>query len=454
MAATETDRELRDDVRKAMRQLSTRFVVAVLAIAALVLAGQFVVGQALEEQLAQVGLSNLARKQRARLQLLPARLLQLQLAQTDEDRATSRRLLGDASRALSLGERLLDTGGPEDLLPPERSDEVRRVLGVLEAPVEAAAGLTLRIAEGTGEGLGEDELAARSRELQRLVVLGGDAFDRLVLACDQERAAPLQRLQRVDRTLDLLSLALLAALALLVFRPLWRRLEEEVEEILRVEALVGQQNDLLTQRNRELEQSRRQLEQLATRDGLTGLRNHRTFQEVLASEMQRALRAKRPLSLLLLDVDHFKRFNDSFGHPAGDEVLRRVASLAEKAVRQVDVVARYGGEEFVVVLPDADEAAARLAGERVREAIAAESWPQRAVTVSIGAATLSPRIEGREMLVALADRALYAAKHAGRNRFIHADDLPPEVPPVAPAGESSTTARPPTPAPLRPPAEA
>lgn len=162
------------------------------------------------------------------------------------------------------------------------------------------------------------------------------------------------------------------------------------------------------------------LDALARLDGLTGVANRRQFDAVLQAEWNRACRQGNALSLLLIDIDHFKRFNDTYGHPAGDRCLREVAAaLRATAARGGDLVARYGGEEFAVVAPATCPESARELGERLRaavQAIPAGVLPQ-AVTVSVGVAgTRPPRLHPPEALLAGADAALYAAKRAGRNR--------------------------------------
>ncbi len=166
---------------------------------------------------------------------------------------------------------------------------------------------------------------------------------------------------------------------------------------------------------------RKQYERDATLDGLTGLYNRRWLDERLGRLVNRQRRSGDPLSLLMLDVDHFKRFNESYGHAAGDHVLATVASVILRSVRPTDLVARYGGEEMVVLLPDTPESGARTAGERVRSEIAAtpltlaDGRALPPVTVSIGVAELGAGMEGGALL-RQADAALYRAKAAGRNR--------------------------------------
>jgi diguanylate cyclase (GGDEF)-like protein len=168
----------------------------------------------------------------------------------------------------------------------------------------------------------------------------------------------------------------------------------------------------------------RSLEQLTLQDNLTGLCNRRLFDTALVDEFQRARRAGTPLALLMIDVDYFKRYNDLYGHPAGDECLRQLGeTLAESGCRPGDVAVRYGGEELAVLLPDTDEDGAFAMGERFRHAVLARAIthagnPQAVVTVSVGSAPCHPGQEGssREALVDAADKALYAAKGAGRNQ--------------------------------------
>lgn len=178
----------------------------------------------------------------------------------------------------------------------------------------------------------------------------------------------------------------------------------------------------LAEYRRQLEEANARLELLATTDGLTGLNNRRAFQSALTEEVNRATRISLPLSLLLLDVDHFKQFNDDFGHPAGDVVLRDLAHRLGECTRSTDFVARYGGEEFAILLPNTDQAGAVVLAERVRRAVAEGEWRERAVTVSIGAATYRTSFDSDASFVSAADAALYRSKKGGRNRVCHANE--------------------------------
>jgi two-component system cell cycle response regulator len=166
----------------------------------------------------------------------------------------------------------------------------------------------------------------------------------------------------------------------------------------------------------QLKALNQKLQSLAVTDGLTGLHNHRAFQDYLEEQFQVAMRNKQPLALILMDVDHFKQYNDTYGHQAGDEVLRQVAQILSAHVREGDFVARYGGEEFVIVLPRTDLESAVAVAERLREAVQSAEWRLRPVTGSFGVACIRPDMETRQELIEAADQALYQAKKNGRNR--------------------------------------
>jgi diguanylate cyclase (GGDEF)-like protein len=183
----------------------------------------------------------------------------------------------------------------------------------------------------------------------------------------------------------------------------------------------------ITERKRiefRLEEANQRLEVLARQDALTGLANRRHFDETLAAEFRRAAREKTSLSLIMLDADHFKRFNDIYGHPVGDSCLRSIALALQQGLnRPADFVARYGGEEFAVLAPNTTQSGAFELAERLREAVHGlriphEASPRKNVTISLGVASVAPA-QGEyraEDLVTAADTALYAAKKAGRDQ--------------------------------------
>ncbi len=177
----------------------------------------------------------------------------------------------------------------------------------------------------------------------------------------------------------------------------------------------------VSERTRELAEANARLAQLAVTDGLTGLYNHRHFHERLALEVERSGRNGLPLALFMIDVDHFKKYNDRNGHPAGDDVLRQVARLLADGRRANDFCARYGGEEFAVVLVDTPKLTAAQVAEKLRQRIAeyaflhGDGQPSGRLTVSVGVASYPEDAGDAEALVRAADEALYKAKSGGRN---------------------------------------
>lgn len=203
----------------------------------------------------------------------------------------------------------------------------------------------------------------------------------------------------------------------------------EAEEQAALAALARQAMVLLElrrearqrQRYQELlEEANARLRLQADHDELTGLFNRRVLLSRFKEEFYRALRYEQPLSLLLLDVDEFRAYNEAFGQAAGDEVLQRIAHFIRQTLRAGDIPARYGGEEFAVVLPNTPLQGALALAERLRAGVAQIPWPKRPITLSIGVAAQTAAAEDPHTLIAAADEALYEAKRAGRNRVVQA----------------------------------
>ena len=197
-----------------------------------------------------------------------------------------------------------------------------------------------------------------------------------------------------------------------------------IEEYQEQAKLASAELERRLQIERELRAARLRAERLSTIDVLTGIANRRKFDDALNEEMGRAFRAQKPISVILIDVDRFKQFNDAYGHAAGDDCLAEVGEiLGPFARRSGDLAARYGGEEFVLLLPDSDREAAAHIAEEIRAAIVARAIAHESsdvaplVTASVGVATVIPTVGiTPRSLIEAADKALYEAKRRGRNQ--------------------------------------
>jgi diguanylate cyclase (GGDEF)-like protein len=303
----------------------------------------------------------------------------------------------------------------------ERQDGTRVVRSALPLPEH---GLVLVSEEEERHAYGHADAAVRSVVVVNLLIvclLGAAAF-RLALSI----ARPLEALARAARRIrhgESVRLPepaggeeveeLTRSLA-----DMTARLGENASALEESRAALASANDRLRLQNAELHHANEVLEQLSITDGLTRLHNHRFFQDAMVRETKRASRTGQPLSLIMVDLDHFKAWNDRLGHAAGDLILRRVAEIMSELVRDTDVLARYGGEEFALLAPNTEIEGAAMLAEKIRSQVSARPLfleppsEREPVTVSIGVA----RYEGdREALFRDADRALYCAKDLGRN---------------------------------------
>jgi diguanylate cyclase (GGDEF)-like protein len=196
-------------------------------------------------------------------------------------------------------------------------------------------------------------------------------------------------------------------------------ISERNAALQRVEEYASQ----LTMQKLELESMNQRLSHLAVTDGLTGLWNHRRFQEMLDESVRTFAVRGAPFSLLLFDVDHFKSYNDEFGHQVGDHVLRQFSEVLKSTSRVGELPARYGGEEFAVLLHCCGRKEAMAVAERFQNAIREQRWRHRPVTSSVGVATFSEADLSGPELVRRADTALYASKQAGRNCCTHWEEI-------------------------------
>ncbi len=305
------------------------------------------------------------------------------------------------------------------------------------AQVRAASELILGLPTPRAEPITQEEMTAYHCQVAAITA----SLDQLHELAMQEADAAHAQAQAIVRRAVLFTtlvslggLALAVGAALLLARAILRPLRELQRGVASYGAgdfayriplgtpdELGQLAGAFNEMAGRVKESQAALHELATHDGLTGLDNRREFERVLGAELERARRYGQPLVLLMLDLDHFKAFNDTYGHQAGDEALRTVGRLMRQTARATDHAARYGGEELALILPQTPFDSALPLAERLRNAIAHQPFPvkdgQRAhITVSIGIAAFPEDAQFAEELVAAADRALYAAKAGGRNR--------------------------------------
>lgn len=193
-----------------------------------------------------------------------------------------------------------------------------------------------------------------------------------------------------------------------------------VKSLLRIKHL----HDELERKIKELESTQKKLYQLAITDGLTELFNYRYFNEQLVHELSRAKRHNLNVSVAMLDIDYFKHYNDTHGHPAGDKVLKTIAHLLRSNIRKIDVAARYGGEEFALILIETKKTSAAIVAKKIEKLIEdypftnKETQPNGKITISMGVASYPEDTQDPERLVTIADKRLYKAKAQGRNRVV------------------------------------
>ena len=288
-----------------------------------------------------------------------------------------------------------------------------QALGIMDKESFALVITDIKMPGMTGLELLE-KIKARYPDTQVIIITSHASLETAVSAI---RHGAYDYLFKPFEDLDLISAAARRALEMVILTRENRRLMESLEK-----------------KNVQLQNANRILQDLACRDGLTRLFNHRYFQDVIHNEIHRAKRNGGVFSLLFLDLDHFKHYNDMHGHLEGDRLLRKVGEILLKSVRRSDIVARYGGEEFVVMMPATPKKNAAVMGEKLRRYIenfpfpGRESQPLKKVTVSVGIASFPEDGAERPELVERADGAMYRAKKLGRNSVWTAktEDGPPD----------------------------
>ena len=238
-----------------------------------------------------------------------------------------------------------------------------------------------------------------------LVVVGATAFrlGLLIVRPLERLAAGAAEVSTGDLSVDLPNTAGgEVGMLTKVFNHMVRRLREGRQQL-------ADANETLKTKNEELER-------LAVTDGLTGLSNHRSLMQRLGEEGIRSKRNKKPFAVIMADVDYFKAYNDDYGHPAGDEILKRMGAILREATRTMDYVARYGGEEFAILLPETTIGGAMEVAERIRAKVESTGFPNRQITLSIGVAEFPRHSDSSKGVMKAADVALYHAKRGGRNQ--------------------------------------
>ncbi|MBF0549223.1 MAG: diguanylate cyclase [Deltaproteobacteria bacterium] len=376
--------------------LTTRYVVALAIVAALLIAGQVVVQYAIFAQEDDSRTINLAGRQRMLFQAICRQALAIEVA---PDRSmlgkAAFRLRADLTEFNRVHEALLH-GDTALGLNGVNSPEVMALFAELEpsrlAIVNSSTQLLGAIKTSRERFVPSDQVAvilSHEREF-------AEKMERIVFRYDWESHQRVTMLRYIGLILTGAILLVLVMEALFIFRPAVKQIGRDIEY----------------------------LQNLSLRDGLSGVANRRRFDDFLDMEWRRAIREGQPVSLIMMDIDYFKAFNDTYGHQEGDEVLTRVAQTAVKLVkRPADLVARYGGEEFAVVLPGTGLVGARHVAENIRQAvqqlgIAHSLSPiNQFVTVSLGVAGQIPSVNSLPgQLIQAADEALYRAKKEGRNR--------------------------------------
>ena len=310
-------------------------------------------------------------------------------------------------------------------------DDQAIVAAAVKQMLAAEPGVTLHYCNDAAKAVDTAIAIGATVILQDLIMPGADGYElvRTYRATPQLSAVPVIVLSSNEDAQGKSRAFAIGATDYLV------KLPDKIELIARVRAHARsyvaqlQRDDAYRQLQmlkQQLEEQNAVLARLSQQDGLTGIGNRRRFDDSLTGEWRRCAREKSPLSLVLIDVDMFKKYNDHYGHQAGDDCLRKVAlTLRECAHRPGDVVARYGGEEFVVLLPGTDGPGAAFVAEQLRQRVVAMALPHEAsavsdiVTISLGVATCVPTADAAAAtLVGAADANLYEAKRSGRNRLV------------------------------------
>lgn len=389
--------------------LTKRYLLALGIIATLSITAFCIVYQVIHTQETYASIINISGRQRMLSQKAALLSTQLLDCKNDSDEIEIRNQLYEVMSLMEMSHKGLILGNPAMNLPGNPSPEVMALYS--DPPVslsQQVRSFTDHIVSLLNEP--GDKLTSRNPHLVYILTAArGDllqSLDKVVQQYEKEAQQHIKRLEMLEIIIVSLTLLLLVFEALFIFRPMVRHVYKETTQ---------------------LRDYNNQLQVLSSFDSLTGIANRRSFDEYLANEWDHAARSSSWISLILIDIDFFKYYNDTYGHQAGDHCLYQVATTLNNSLhRSGDLAARYGGEEFAVVLPDTDSRGAMVVAEILRSEIEqlniphAKSTVANHVTVSMGIASTMPATHNSpEKLIEEADQALYAAKKSGRNRVMH-----------------------------------
>jgi diguanylate cyclase (GGDEF)-like protein len=386
------------------RSLTLRYMSALTLAAALALSSYVLFRSIMATIDRAAAITAVSGSQRLLTQRVLAQCLLLSAADDDESRRDIKRRLNQAVTALAANHAhlLADLDAPGSLAAS--SPELRDIY--FKQPYDLDRGMRLFI-ENTRVFIDSDAVrpALSDPAFVNLLAFGENELLRdlnaVVQQYQQLALSRLAVLRRLESAAAIAMFAILGASGLFIFRPMVRRICADRES---------------------LQGANEALAELAVTDQLTGAYNRLKFNEVLTDQVSRAARYHEPLSVVMFDIDHFKAVNDTYGHGAGDDMLREISHRVGGAIRGVDWLFRYGGEEFVVAAPHTNLGNAALLAEKLRQLVAGAPFPQGITgSISLGVAQLCPG-ETVEELMARVDAALYAAKNAGRNRVAVAEN--------------------------------
>lgn len=384
--------------------MTAKYIVALSLIAVLALTAFFTLRQLIVGEQASAAVINTSGRQRMLTQKGVLLSFQLAVSIDPAERKQLRAEMTSLSKDMMEAHQRIVYGSSGQAAPSGLSPEMQRL--VFQPPVELDTKLQRYLAALQAlQAMADNDYTIYIPQLKVVVATGNDllsAQDAEVNQLQQESEARVRELEKLETGVMYFTLLVLLLEALFIFRPAARAIWREQEK---------------------LAAANEELRRLSSQDGLTGIANRRLFDEFLDMIWRQSVRGSDKMSLLMIDIDFFKFYNDQYGHLAGDDCLRKVAAALHNQVgRASDFVARYGGEEFAVILPFTDQRGAVKVAERLRAAVERLRIEHSRsvtgfVTISLGVASVTPRLgDDPQALILAADKALYKAKENGRNR--------------------------------------